>query len=26
MTEKQLGIKKKCGYSMIFSEKSYYNR
>jgi len=26
MTENQLGIKKKYGYSMIFSEKSYYNR
>lgn len=26
MTEKQLGIKKKYGYSMIFSEKSYYKR
>lgn len=24
MTEKQPGIKKKYGYSMIFSEKSYY--
>jgi len=26
MTEKHPGIKKKYGYSMIFSEKSYYNR
>ena len=24
MTEKHPGIKKKYGYSMIFSEKSYY--